>query len=89
MIIINYINMKENFGNMETLDELKEKYIGKKVYAGSRMKGYYGTITDIVPDEDGFPEYWYIVTNKEEGSQRWAKSELKKVVITTTLAPLD
>ena len=41
---------------MENLNELKKKYIGQKVYAGGRMKGYYGTITDIVPDEDGYPE---------------------------------
>lgn len=81
---------------MENLNELKKKYIGQRVYAGGRMKGYYGTITDIVPDEDGFSDYWFIVSNEnyttgcsEPKFKRWSKCELKKVVITTALVPLD
>lgn len=77
------------------LEELRLKYIGEKVYAGSRMKGYYGTITDIVPDEDGCPEYWFIVARDnytagcgEPRFQKWSKHELKQVVITTKLVPL-
>ena len=83
---------------MEILNELKKKYIGQKVYAGGRMKGYYGTITDIVPDENSFFEeyfsesdYWFIVQEDNNPShfEKWGKEELQKVIITTALVPLD
>lgn len=79
---------------MENINELKKKYIGQRVYAGGRMKGYYGIITDIVPDEDGFTDYWFIVSNDnrivgEPKFERWNKNELQKIVVTTKLVPLD
>ena len=76
---------------MEILNELKKKYIGQRVYAGGRMNGYYGTITDIVPDEDGYSEDWFIVQEDNNPShfEKWGKEELQKVIITTALVPLD
>lgn len=83
---------------MKNLNELKKKYIGQRVYAGSRMKGYYGTITDIVPDENSFFEeyfgesdYWFIVQEDNNPShfEKWGIEELQKVIITTALVPLD
>ena len=88
---------KLNMGE-DKLKELRKKYIGQKVYAGGRLKGYYGTITDIVPDEDAFfeeyfgePDYWFIVREDNNLShfERWSKEELQKVIVTTALVPLD
>lgn len=82
-----------NFGNMDKneLDELKQKYLGRKVYAGGELKGYYGTIIDIVPDEDDIFDPWFIVRNDNYPSEtgRWGKCELKKIIVTTKLVPLD
>ena len=81
---------------MENLNELKKKYIGQKVYAGGELNGHYGTITDIVPggeDDDWLEEdYWFIVARDDSLQprfNRWPKCDLKKVIVTTTLVPLD
>ena len=88
---------KLNMGE-DKLKELRKKYIGQRVYAGGELKGYYGIITDIVPDEDAFfeeyfgePDYWFIVQEDNNPShfERWDKDELQKVIITTALVPLD
>lgn len=76
--------------------EDRMKYIGINVYAGGRMKGYYGQIVDIIPDEEDPTQEWFIVANLDKTSgdgnpifQRWDKSELQKVIISKNLIPLD
>lgn len=78
--------------SQEELNELRKKYIGQKVYAGGELNGYYGTITDIIPDEDEFEDYLFIVARSDSSQprfNRFAKCDLKKVIVTTTLVPLD
>ena len=85
------------FGDMDKneLYELKQKYLGQQVYAGSVMKGYYGTICDIVPDEDIPNQVWFVVSNDSITAgggrrfEKWDKGELQKVIVTTKLVPLD
>ena len=74
-----------------SIDELKQEYLGRKVYAGTSIKGYNGTIIDIVPDEDGIFEPWFIVRedNYPSHTERWNKNELRRWVITSKLVPLD
>lgn len=79
------------YENLHMTKEEKQKYIGMRVYAGGRMKGYYGIVVDIIPDEDGYSEDWFIVQEDNNPShfERWGKEELQKVIITTALVPLD
>lgn len=82
---------KLNMGE-DKLKKLRKKYIGQKVYAGGELNGYYGTITDIIPDEDEFEDYLFIVARSDSSQprfNRFAKCDLKKVIVTTTLVPLD
>ena len=69
--------------------EEKQKYIGRKVYAGGDLRGYYGTIIDIVPDEDIPNWHWFIVSDGNGTVGRWCKNELRKEIITTILVPLE
>jgi hypothetical protein len=69
--------------------EEKQKYIGRKVYAGSDLKGYYGTIIDIVPDEDMPDQHWFIISDGNGTVGWWGKNELRKEIITTVLIPLE
>jgi hypothetical protein len=93
LLLLGNGTIKRN-GSMENINELKKKYIGQRVYAGGRMKGYYGTIIDIIPDEDIPGLDWFIVSNDnrivgEPKFERWNKNELQKIVVTTKLVPLD
>ena len=72
----------------------KSKYVGIYVYASRRnTPGIYGTITDIIQDENNPEVEWFIVANTDESSEekysRWSKNELKKVIVTTKLVKLD
>lgn len=77
---------------MDKIEKLKKKYVGKKVYAGSEMNGYDGTITDVVQDEDIPTWIWFEVTSDDKTEvDMFDKHELKikREIITTELAPLD
>lgn len=74
----------------------RSKYIGLPVYAGGELKGYYGVIVGIEQDEDNPNQMWFVVSNDEktvgdgrDRYERWDKSELKRIVITKTLVPLE
>lgn len=76
------------------IEKLKLKYLGRKVYAGSEMNGYDGTITDIVEDEDMPDQIWFVVTEEKTVGmtprvEKWDKCELQKIIVTTKLVPLD
>lgn len=76
----------------DKITKLKEKYLGRKVYAGSEMNGYDGTITDVVQDEDIPTWIWFEVTSDDKTEvDMFDKHELKikREIITTELAPLD
>lgn len=82
-------------GNDKFYEDLKisqserKRYIGKKVYAGGELNGYYGIIVDVIPDEDGYSD-WFVVQDEEDQRhfENWDKCELKEQVITTKLVPL-
>lgn len=77
------------YEKLKMSSEARKRYIGKKVYAGSRMKGYYGIIVDVIPDEDGYDD-WFVVQEDDNPRhfENWGKEELQQIIITTTLAPL-
>lgn len=77
---------------MDKIEKLKQKYLGKKVYAGSEMNGYDGTITDVVQDEDIPTWIWFEVTSDDKTEvDMFDKHELKikKEIITTEYVELD
>ena len=72
----------------------KKKYIGTYVCATGKKKQIFGTITDLIEDEENPKQVWFIVANKdiEEGEEkfsRWDKKDLQKVIVNTKLLPLD
>ncbi len=74
------------------IEKLKLKYLGKKVYAGSEMNGYDGTITDVVQDEDIPTWIWFEVTSDDKTAvDMFDKHELKikREIITTEYVELD
>ena len=77
---------------MNKIEKLKKKYVGKKVYAGSEMNGYDGTITDVVQDEDIPTWIWFEVTSDDKTEvDMFDKHELKikREIITTEYVELD
>lgn len=77
---------------MDKIEKLKKKYLGKKVYAGSEMNGYDGTITDVVQDEDIPTWIWFEVTSDDKTEvDMFDKHELKikREIITTEYVELD
>jgi hypothetical protein len=76
----------------DEIEKLKKRYVGRKVYAGCEMDedGYYGTIVDIVPDEDGWSP-WFMVRDDDdpEHIEKWDKGELRTVRMRPTLEALD
>jgi len=85
-----YEGNEKFYENLEMSQAERRRYIGKKVYAGSRMKGYYGIIVDVIPPEDGFPGDWFVVQEEKDPRhfEKWGKEELQQIIITTALAPL-
>ncbi len=77
------------YEKLKMSQEARKIYISKRVYAGSRMKGYYGIIVDVIPDEDGYDD-WFVVQedNDPRHFETWGKEELQQIIITTALAPL-
>ena len=76
----------------DKITKLKEKYLGRKVYAGSEMNGYDGTITDVVQDEDIPTWIWFEVTSDDKTEvDMFDKHELKikREIITTEYVELD
>jgi hypothetical protein len=77
---------------MDKIEKLKQKYLGKKVYAGSEMNGYDGTITDVVQEEDITTWIWFEVTSDDKTEvDMFDKHELKikREIITTEYVELD
>lgn len=73
---------------------LKKKYIGTYVCATGKNKQIFGTITDLIEDEENPKQIWFIVADKnatvgEEKFSRWDKNQLQKVIVSTKFMPLD
>jgi len=65
------------------------KYIGMRVYAGGTIKGYYGTIEDVVRDDDDPRQVWYVVRDPDGFLDRWDITELKRVRTVTVKQLVD
>ena len=95
MIFPSIVGTQYYEGNNKFYEDLKisqserKRYIGKKVYAGGELNGYYGIIVDVIPDEDGYSD-WFVVQDEENPRhfENYDKCELKEQVITTKLIPL-
>lgn len=74
--------------------DLRKKYIGTYVCATNKTTQIFGTITDLVEDENNPNQIWFIVAdgnaeNVETRFSRWDKKQLKKIILSTKLLPLD
>lgn len=72
----------------------RKKYIGTFVCATGKNKQIFGTITDLIEDEENPKQIWFIVSDKdasvgENKFSRWDKNQLQKVIVSTKLLPLD